>query len=361
MSADEGSGVKLGGVLRAIAGLALAAALAAGQENPRSATEAPAVPRFTREGVRVHLLAPGMIVELYGEHLGPAPLCAEIIPRNVPYRTEACGVRVMVAASPAGLLYVGEKQINLKIPADAPEEGTAPIRVCVRDRCSDPVTFRFSAHKSYIAIQGVAYVHMPVWIEAEQPAGCGIDYPYSVWPWYFGGYEFEVRRDGKPLTPVWPQLRGGIVGTWGGTVAPHDSPRSRLPLHLVYHFEEPGTYAVRLTDWNPGPRGTIGGVVRCQSDWTNIEVKSADETRREAWLRAEAARVAGATPGELVGDIIPSLLAWPDEKALAILLPLREHPDGLVSQFASQSLAGFDPGLLFLALPPGQPAIRIRR
>src|SRR5437868_1324732 len=129
-------------MLRMVSGLVVCALalIAAPQE---------AGPAFTRAGVAVRLLAPGMIIELYGQHFGPSPWCAAKIPQNGPYPTEACGVRVSVGGTPAGLLFVGEKQINLKIPVDAPEEGTAPIQVCVRERCSEPVMFRFSVHKSY--------------------------------------------------------------------------------------------------------------------------------------------------------------------------------------------------------------------
>jgi hypothetical protein len=296
-----------------------------------------------------------MIVTIYGEHFAG---CSLPIPQNGPYPIEACGLRVLVGASPAGLLYVGEKQINLKIPAHAPAEGTAPLKVCVRDVCSDPVTFRFSSHKAYIAVQGTAYVHMPVWIEADQPMPYDIFYPYLTWPWDFGGYQLEVRRNGKLLPQIKPTPTGGIAG--GMTVAPTDSPRSRLPLHLLYHFDQPGTYFVRLTAWRIVPPEFRTHQVACQSDWTDVVVKPVSEAQHEAWLQAEAAKIPSATPGQLVGDIIPSLLAWPDEKALAILLPLRNHPNDLVRNYVTQSLAAFDPDLVQRTIPPGQPkAIRI--
>jgi|GEM_PF-871830 len=304
-------------------------------------------PHFTREGVipfgtvRPRMLAPGRIATIYGKGFST---CATSIPQNGPYPEEACGVRVTVAGKPAGLMYVGRDQINLKIPADAPDEGMADIQVCVRAACSDPVPVRFSSHKAYLRVQGTAYVRMPVWIEADLPVPHDIFYPYVTWPWAFGGYQFEVRRDGKPLPPLRPSpLYGGVVGG-GGTVAPPDSPRSRLPLHLVYRFDQPGVYSVRLT---AAMRGAS-----IQSDWTDIDVKPFSEAQRDAWLQAEAARMSAATPGQLVGDIIPSLLAWPDEKALAILLRAVDHPDNLVRQFARQSLSGFDPALLRRTISP---------
>src|SRR5271154_1914427 len=146
------------------------------------------IPRFNPENLtqradgRLVLLAPGMIVTIYGEDLGPELQCPEPIPQNGPYPLETCGVRVLVDGRPAGLLYSGSKQINFKIPNDAPEDGSAPIQVCVHGACSDRVMVRFSLRKAFIRLVGHAYVHMPVWIEADQPATNGISYPYTVFP-----------------------------------------------------------------------------------------------------------------------------------------------------------------------------------
>jgi hypothetical protein len=256
-------------------------------------------PEFTRDGIvpfqsgRPRMLAPGMIVELYGEHLGPTPPCDAPIPQNGPYSTEACGVRVTVGERPAALLFVSEKQINLKIPADAPDEGVAPIQICVHDVCSQPVPVRFSTRKAYIKVQGTAYVRMPVWIEVDLPMLYDIQYPAYVWPWQFGGYAFEVRRNGQPVAPLRPQPKyGGFAG--GGTVAPQDAPRSRLPLHLFYSFDRPGTYSVQLTGWRFGSDGRTPAIAS-QSDWTDIVVQPSSEAQRDAWLKAEAASIQSAT------------------------------------------------------------------
>lgn len=315
-------------------------------------------PQFTREGIapfqsdRPRMLAPGMIVELYGEHLGPNPVCDAPASQNGRYPTEACGVRVTVGGRAAGLLFVSEKQINLKIPADAPDEGVAPFQICVHEVCSQQVEVRFSTHKAYIKVQGTAYVRMPVWIEADQPMPYDIAYPKTVWPWQFGGYAFEVRRNGQPLAPIRPQpTDGGLFS--GGTVAPQDAPRSRLPLHLFYSFDQPGTYSVQFTGWRFGPDGRTPQIAS-QSDWTDIVVHAISEAQRDAWLQAEAARIQSATPGQLVGDIIPSLLAFPNEKALLVLAPLLLHPDNLVRQFARCSLAAFDDAVVRRVIPASE-------
>lgn len=316
----------------------LLAGTAFGQTAPRFNA-----PRFTAQGLPHRedgsplLLAPGMFVELYGENFGPDPWCNQPIPQNGPYPIEACGVRVLVDGHTSSLLFVGLRQINFKIPAQAPEDGTAPIQVCVKDTCSDRVEVRFSLHKTFIHLQGLAYVHMPVWIAVEQPAYFGIHYPYSIFPCAFGGARFDVFHNGEPLAP----LRQSLPDL-GGTVAPQDSPRSRLPLHLMYRFDQPGVYSVRFT---------ARAGQESQSDWTDIVVEPSSDAQRAAWLAAEAAKARTASDGELVGDIIPSLLAWPDEQALSVLMTVVDHPDALVRQFARMSLDAFDEAVQRRVIP----------
>jgi hypothetical protein len=248
----------------------------------------------------------------------------------------------------------------IPVQTDGPallEEGSAPIKISVRDSCSDPVVFRFATHKAYIQVQGQAYVHMPVWIEIAQPSLHRVYYPVSVGPWDFAGDTLEVRRNGRPLTPIRPLLRGGLVD---GTVAPQDSPRDRLPLHLFYRLDLPGTYSARFTHWEVA---VIPGTdmldlhhpkIAWQSDWTDFSVAPYPEARRDEWLQAEAIKAQSASPGELVGDIVPSLAACPDKKALVIILKLVDHPDNLVKEFARQCLAAFDRSLLRRVIPPGR-------
>ena len=81
--------------------------------------------------------------------------------------------------------------------------------------------------------------------------------------------------------------------------------------------------------------------IATESDWTDIVVEPYSDAERKAWLEGEAAKARSASAGELVGDIIPSLLAWPDEAALSVLLTLVDHPDSLVREFARMSLDFF--------------------
>jgi len=301
------------------------------------------VPRVAWESLtqrpdgRPALLSPGMIVTIYGEDLGPDLQCPEPLPPNGPYPTETCGVTVFVSGRPAGLLFSGSKQINFKIPDDAPEDGSAPIQVCVHDVCSDRVMVRFSLRKAFIRVQGHAYVHMPVWIEVEAPGNYYVSYPHNVLPLDLGGVQFEVFHNGEPVGPA--REANSIPQ---GFALPPDAPRDRLPLHLIYRFDEPGVYSVRFT---------AGSSEDIQSDWTEITVEPYSDSERLAWLQEQAAKARTAAPGVLVGDIIPSLLAAPDESALAVLLTLVDHPDALVRQFARLSLFLFDEELRRRVIP----------
>ncbi len=325
-------------------------------------------PVFTREGIvplegnRPKLLAPGAVVELYGRHLAPDPWCGENPTPPAPYPVEVCGVRVLVGTSPAGLMHVGSSQVNFKIPADAPAEGAVPIQVCVRGVCSAPMSVQFGTPKAFLRLRGSASVHMPVWVEIDAPAPDQVRYPCADWPWSFDGYQFEVRRNGQPLAPAPPPKRAGAAlssglepskGGCGGFAAP-----SALPLHLLYDFDQPGVYSVRFTAMQlvgPSP-----GIASCQSDWTDITVDPYAGSKRDEWLQSMAQRLKSASPQVLIADVIPSLLAWPDDKALTVLLPLLalpgprsgSDPIGYAGQFARASLAAFDDDVLRRIIPP---------
>jgi hypothetical protein len=119
----------------------------------------------------------------------------------------------------------------------------------------------------------------------------------------------------------------------------------------LYRFDEPGTYSVRFT-------ARKDGQVLYRSEWTDIDVGPSSEEDREAWLRSLDSEVNMNSRG-LVSDTIPSLLAWPDEKALAVLL--RIFPanvtqctnfDCIKLGFGRAALSWFDAALLRAEVPP---------
>jgi len=311
-------------------------------------------------------LQPGQALEIYGTNLGPSPGCGVQLPPVAPFPTEACGVTVTAGGIAAGLRYVGPKQINVDLPKDLPD-GPAPVRVCVRNVCSEPVVKEFSTHTAFLSAAGALYVGMPLWIEVGVPSPYRFAYPCRMDPWDFHGlqvdniravddYRMEVRRNGVPLAEApapkiapagWEAKMGCMsgIGIGGGSV--------RFPLHLAYRIDAPGTYSIRLTC-------TRESKVVMQSAWTDIEVQPFSQAEKEAWLARMEERIKSAPRSELVDDIIPSLLASPDESALRILLPVYSdwlqrggytNGDIFIVGYLRNSLAAFDPQLLRRIVP----------
>ncbi len=136
-----------------IASLALAAALQSQPVPPTFEPEA-VVPS---NGYHPVPLAPGLLISIYGSHLGPATGCigkADTQRRETPsplrpkqsdvetliYPRQLCDVQVFVGGIASGLLYVQEKQINFKVPQETPIEGTTELRVVYKGQSSRPVT-----------------------------------------------------------------------------------------------------------------------------------------------------------------------------------------------------------------------------
>ena len=315
------------------------------------------VPAFSADNIRPYLrstklLAPGMVVELWGRNLTPVPWCGEEQIPKPPLPRELCGVRVLIGSRPAELMYVSGGQINtggqinLKIPEDIPAEGFQPIQVCVNSVCSAPVTMRFSGLTALLTLERPAYVHMPVWIDVDAPVPYLVPYPCSYWPWSFPGYEFEVLRNGQTLAPIEqphaPPPGEGASDRCDGLIL-----HGRLPLHLLYRFEQPGTYSVRFT-------ARKYGKILYQSDWTEIEIEPFSAQKQDEWMRSLKAKLNKNS----IYEVVPSLLAWPDEKALAVLLQLIPvntsvcvNYDCVRLAFGTAALAGFDDALLRREIP----------
>jgi hypothetical protein len=100
------------------------------------------------------------------------------------------------------------------------------------------------------------------------------------------------------------------------------------------------------------------GQILYRSEWTDIVVAPFSEEQREAWLRSLLSKTQ-MNSRSIVSDAIPSLLAWPDEKALGVLLKVIPanttqcaNFDCLKLVFGRAALAWFDDALLRTQVPP---------
>ena len=324
-------------------------------------------PEFAASGVvagarPAQILAPGAILSIYGHYLAaagsgcvgsPDPQRQETPNPRQPFRMfvntsvypkELCGVRVMVGEQPAGLLYISEKQINFKVPMDAPESGSADLRVVRGGQSSIPVRMETGFAKVTLSLAHPAYMGMPVWLKVNVPEFPDlVRYPYVLGRAGFGCHEVEVRRNGTllALLPGSDWTRRGMVfsgNVCGSYASAREAPGTgSLPLHLLYRFDEPGTYEVRYTLWSEPPEMTHRADFRIQSEWTAIKVLPSLPGQRAQWLNA-LRRDPPQDAAALLSDVLPGLLGVPDAESLDILTGYLYHPDASVRRYAGNGL-----------------------
>jgi hypothetical protein len=234
------------------------------------------------------------------------------------------------------LLYVSEKQINFKVPQDAPLTGNAELKVLYEQQAGT-ASLRLGLETTTLSVEGEARVGAPLWIRIDTPFGWGsmVQYPPSARPNDFGCNELEVRRNGVPLPHI--DLRptaGGIAmgGLLCGNIGIEGGPlhTGRLPLHLQYRFHEPGVYEVRYTRRGTDPRDP--SKIQLQSEWTPIQLLPRAPGPRTV-------RPAPTVPAELLSDYLPGLLGFSDAAGLDAVVACLYHPDHTVRLYASAALA----------------------
>lgn len=322
------------------------------------------VPFFRAEDVRPHGAAepyplhPGLLTWIFGANLVGAPVCGAENPMDpATYKTEFCGTRVLVGGIEARLIFVSKSQINLVLPELPSWEGKlVEFQVISDGRASALVPVRFGFNRPVISLATSAFAGMPVWVRVEIPWGKGrLRYPFYTEPWDLGPGWFEVRFQGEQLAAHPMPYFHSMTGGWMMSL-PREVPREylcRVPLHLVYRLDRPGTYHVRYSEYRDRP-GSTEKTVYQQSEWTAIEVLPSTAEQRRVWLQD----LAGHPPDdavELLSNYLPSLLASRDESALQLLAPYLYYRDPLVQQYAGYALNYFDSGVLQRILPGRQP------
>jgi hypothetical protein len=309
-------------------------------------------------------LAPGIVMSLYGSHLGPGHSCEGFaIPNQhqtpsplrpqqsgmetAIYPEELCGVQVFVNNTPAGLLYVHEKQINFKAPQDTPMSGTGQIRVVYESRSSQPVPVKLGLGLPTVSLKNPAYVGLPVWVEIQFPSyqrNRQINYPLNTLPADFKCHRLELRHNGVLVPQSMAVARqasagGPTSGLYCGSVARSSEPAfmRRLPLHLQYQFDKPGKYEVRYTELKP-KWPSLEQELASQSEWTPIEILPSTPASRARWFANFTAHPP-TDAGTLTSDFLPSIMAVTTAQSLRIVQEYLYHPDRVVRMFAMAGLS----------------------
>jgi hypothetical protein len=303
-------------------------------------------------------LGPGELISVYGANLGPDDPCqghADPDLRETPnpqrpnpawnnllvFPKELCGVRVLVGGVPAGLLYVHRHQINFKAPQNVPMDGTVGLQIVYGGLASEVVQIAAGIAPVRLILLEPAFTDMPIWVRVVIPPNRGPDirYPYGVGPGYIGCNELEVRRAGRLLQKIPASAaRNGIgSGPACGSMAQDDRYNGRLPLHLLYRFDEPGDYEVRLTLTHRRYRPSREEIV-FRTEWTPFVVAPSSENQRIEWLAA-ITRDPPDDKWEVVSDYLPNILGVPDAQSLDAVLDQLYHPDHIVRRYAELALS----------------------
>jgi len=114
-------------------------------------------------------LAPGLILSIFGNNLGPSHGCATYHDEKGIYPRELCDTQVLVGGVSSELLWAQSGQINFRVPRETPEYGTAAMAVVYQGRTSKAVAMPLGFESPTIAIESPARVGMPVWLKINMP------------------------------------------------------------------------------------------------------------------------------------------------------------------------------------------------
>ena len=174
---------------------------------------------------------PESFFSIYGHGFGPSAGCKGAA-------LELCGVQVLLDGEPIEIQYAQEVQINVRMFDSTPSHPVSRLVVISGGHHSDPVEVRRLPETATISLDGFAEHRWPgVWIHVELSPTLGVSYPSMATPWDFACDDFEVRKDGKLLTPL-PHPELGLVysgPSCPGNNRPSQSRRPQepwLPLHL---------------------------------------------------------------------------------------------------------------------------------
>jgi hypothetical protein len=201
-----------------------------------------------------------------------------------------------------------------------------------------------------VSLPDLTYIGMPIWMDVQSPTGHAIHYPSSTTPNDFDCYEVEITQNGHLLQPRIGYPPSGRNGPPCGWLGIEGITTSRLPIHLQYPLTSAGTYMVRFTrrEYRREPPLKIVE----QSDWVPLHLRSAPARMVNVWLTRELAML-NSPPGQLLGDVLPSLLASHDPRVIKAMIDMSyDGKQNLVAEYAANGLALFDPAEVRARLLP---------
>ncbi len=186
-----------------------------------------------------------------------------------------------------------------------------------------------------------------MWLKIPATNTVETTYPFVLnLPAGFGCKDVEVRRNGRML-PVFANLTEQSHSSWimmapgnpcNSVFLPSTSP-AHLPLHLRYRFDQPGVYEVRFTSIRTP---ILGAPPPEWTEWTPIEIQPGSPELRASWL-AEMAAHAPTDAVALLTEFLPSILGFPDNESLRLLLPYLYYPNQNVRLYAGIALTYWPP------------------
>ena len=307
-------------------------------------------------------LAPGMLVSIYGSHLGPQNKCEgqpDLTKFETPnpgtrsrahyaafaYPRELCGVEVLVGGRSAGLLYVQARQINFKVPPDVSLDTVHHLVVRYHGLPSRPVRVKLSLDTLVIVQSEVLYVGMPIWLRVHSDHDLWSPLSYAFAPGRLARCDdLEIRLDGAPVPRLRLGFRPGPLRA-PGNLCGHGVPvqTGQIPVHLEYRLSKPGDYQVRYTRFARPVRlaeDRDANEIIERSAWTRIRVLPAPPGYRANWLWRQVA----TAPNDrdlIVRRFLPSILGYGDRESLEIAIRYLSHPDEIVRHRARDGIAAY--------------------
>ena len=274
-------------------------------------------------------LVSGKWYSIYGKGLARDGECAQPAGSS----RERCGVQILIDGNAVQLNFVSSSQINFLTEALATGEGTVELSHLLGGQTTT-IRVPRGPLPVKLGVQAQGRAGMPVWLDVKIPNRT-VQFPVKMGPQRWGCHFVEVWRDGE-LLPRRPLAEDVVIGNGIGPcgvlgLSGVPTKTNRLPLHLLYRFDQAGVYTVRYT-LRADERTAV---VIVESVRMNFRLDAADSEFRRQWLDS---LMAGAAV-ELVTDYLPTIGGYSDQRTRELLGRFVDHENQLVRYMARSLVA----------------------